>query len=232
MKILDLYCGAGLAAIGYKQAGFNVTGVDNEQKSCYAGDEFIMADVFDILKDIAFCRQFDAIHASPPCQKYSQSTALHRANGAVYPDLIELTRRWLDHIDLPYVIENVSAAPVRPDVVLYGHMFGLKVIRKRKFELGNWFMMQPVVPIVGGQVKTGDFCCVMGKGSYRANSSTPKGHRPKFDQGSINSTWAYAMGLPPGLKFKNTEIAEGIPPAYTKYIGSHLIEFLTINKAK
>lgn len=225
-KLLDLYSGAGLAAIGYKQAGFKVTGIDIDEKSCYAGDTWIQADVFDILSDIDFCRQFDAIHASPPCQRYSQSTAVFRAAGKWYPDLVQPTRVLLDKIGLPYVIENVPAAPVRPDIVLHGWMFGLKVMRRRHFELGNWFMMQPGVGQRIGSVKDGDFISIFGNGGYRTHSGQQPGWRPKFDKGKFLPTWHFAMGIPDFYKFKAAEISEGIPPAYTKYIGEHLSEYL------
>lgn len=226
MKLLDLYSGAGIAAIGYQQAGFHVTGVDNEIKSCYAGDTWINGDALEILSDLSFCRQFDAIHASPPCQKFSKSTAMFRAQGKVYPDLIQPTRELLQKIGLPYVIENVPTAPVRPDVVLKGFMFGLNVIRKRHFELGNWWMMQPGIPFKIGSLKSGDYSTIIGKGSYRNCKSLPKGHRPKHDKGSVVKTWMYAMGIPDGYIFRDVEISEGIPPAYTRYIGCNLIEFL------
>lgn len=219
MKLLDLYCGAGLAAIGYQQAGFHVTGVDIEAKSCYAGDVFLLGDALEVLKDLAFCRQFDLVHASPPCQKYSQSTVMFRAQGKVYADLIEPTREALELIGLPYVIENVPTAPVRPDIVLHGWMFGLNVMRKRHFELGNWWMMQPGVSKRIGSVKDGDFCTIIGKQGYRKYKGLPKNWRPKFDQGSGIKTWHFAMGIPEGYKFRDTEISEGIPPAYARYLG-------------
>lgn len=227
MKILDLYCGAGLAAIGYMQSGFHVTGVDIEKKSTYAGHRLIVADAISILSDVAFCRQFDAIHASPPCQQYSTSTAPFRAYGKQYQDLIGSTRILLDLIGKPYVIENVPGAPIRPDIVLHGWMFGLKVMRKRIFELGNWWMMQPGIPKRYGSVRTGDFITIIGNQGYRKYKGLPKGWRPQFDQGSGLKTWHYAMGIPDKYRFKDIEISEGIPPAYTKFIGENLISQLT-----
>lgn len=229
MKLLDVYSGAGLAAIGYKQAGFHVTGIDNEKKSCYAGDAWIQADAIQILSDVAFCRRFDAIHASPPCQKYSVSTSQFRAAGKVYADLVEPTRNLLDAIGRPYVIENVPTAPIRPDIVLHGWMFGLNVMRKRHFELGGWWMLQPGIPKRIGNIISGDFISVFGKASYRKSSNLPPGWRPKFFTGPVKQTWHFAMGIPPEYKFRDVEISEGIPPAYSKYIGSHLFEFLNSN---
>jgi len=226
-RLLDLYSGAGLAAIGYKQAGFHVTGVDIKKKTCYAGDTWIQADALQILSDVNFCRKFDAIHASPPCQLYSNSTAMFRAAGKEYPDLINQTRVHLENIGLPYIIENVPTAPIRSDIILHGWMFGLKVMRKRHFELGNWWMMQPGITNRFGNVKSGDFVTIIGKAGYRRYKGLSKNWRPKFDQGSVLKTWHYAMGIPDGYNFKDIEISEGIPPAYSHYIGQYLMEFLT-----
>ncbi len=229
-KLLDVYCGAGLAAIGYKQAGFHVTGVDNEKKTTYAGDVFILGDALEILRDVEFCRQFDAIHASPPCQKFSTSTALARSQGKTYPNLIPETRALLDEIGLPYIIENVPTAPIRPDIVLHGWMFGLHVMRKRAFEITGWWAMQPGVRQCPGSIKSGDFISVFGKAGYRRSREQcrirPIGWLPYFHQGTIRKTWAYAMGIPPEYDFKDTEISEGIPPAYSRYLGGLLMEHI------
>lgn len=219
MKLLDLYCGAGLAAIGYQQAGFHVTGVDIEAKSCYAGDVFLLGDALEVLKDLAFCRQFDLIHASPPCQRYSCSTAKFRKGGKVYADLVAETRAGLEATGVPYIIENVPAAPIRKDIVLRGDMFGLRVWKSRAFELGGWWMMQPGKATRAGSVLAGDYISIFGKMGYRKHSGQPPGWRPKFDKGSGVLTWSFAMGIPEGYKFRDTEISEGIPPAYAKYLG-------------
>lgn len=229
-KLLDLYCGAGLAAIGYKQAGFEVIGIDIERKSCYAGDFFIQGDALGVLKDICFMRQFDAIHASPPCQKYSQSTAPHRKKGKIYSDLIGETRAGLNLSGVPYIIENVPRAPIRADITLHGWMFGLNVMRQRNFELSGWWLMQPGISRRVGSVKAGDYCTIIGKQGYRKSKGLEKGWRPKFDQGTGLKTWHYAMGIPPEYWFRDVEISEGIPPAYTKYLGSYLMEFLNQKK--
>lgn len=226
MKILDLYSGCGLAAIGYSLAGFKVTGVDIQFQKNYPF-EFIQMDALEILKDQSFVRQFDAIHASPPCQAYSKSTAPFRSQGKVYPDLVNQTREYLTSYKIPFVIENVPFAPVRPDIKLKGHMFGLNVIRERWFETGHWFMMNHSFPPKKGSVKNGDYVCIIGNAGYRKYAALPKDWRPNFDQGSVIKTWLYAMGIPSGFgPFKDTEISEGIPPAYTAYIGRNLYEYL------
>lgn len=226
LRLLDIFSGAGLAAIGYHQAGWEVTGVDIVSQPRYPF-RHIQADALEILADVQYIRSnFDAIHASPPCQLYSVATAPQRAKGKQYPDLVAPVRQQLESIGLPWIIENVPNAPIRLDITLFGHMFGLRVIRRRHFEIGGWFALQPGIPQRVGTVLSGDFISIFGKVGYRKYSALPKNWRPSFDQGSIISTWHYAMGIPSQYKFRDIEISEGIPPAYTRYLGALLAEHI------
>lgn len=83
------------------------------------------------------------IHASPPCQLYSNSTAVAKSKNPEkeYSNICVDIKDYLRSINKPSVIENVLQAPIRNDIVLNGDMFRLKVLRSRKFELNNWFMM-------------------------------------------------------------------------------------------
>jgi DNA (cytosine-5)-methyltransferase 1 len=69
MKLLDLFSGAGGAAHGYMNAGFHVTGVDYHPQPRYAGHTFIYADAYEYVMEHG--AEYDIVHASPPCQKYS-----------------------------------------------------------------------------------------------------------------------------------------------------------------
>lgn len=134
--ILDLFCGAGGAAVGYYRAGFDVIGVDIEPQPHYPFT-FIRDDALDINLD-----GFDAIHASPPCQHYSD-LAHRNGNAADWPDLIPAVRAKLQAARVPYVIENVEGAPLVDPIMLCGTMFPpLRVIRHRLFE-SNVDLHQP-----------------------------------------------------------------------------------------
>jgi DNA (cytosine-5)-methyltransferase 1 len=67
-RLLDLFCGAGGAAMGYHRAGFEVVGIDNHPQPHYPFT-FIQADALDYVT--AHGDEYDMIHASPPCQRYS-----------------------------------------------------------------------------------------------------------------------------------------------------------------
>lgn len=210
-KLLDLYCGAGGAGTGYAQAGFDVVGVDICEQPNYPFF-FVQMDALDFLKN--FGHKFDAIHASPPCQRYSALSSGTNNRVENYPDLLPPTRELLDKVGKPYVIENVIGADMREDLLLCGLMFDLKVFRHRKFELGGWKTEAPDHPshkghrVSGwrhGVCYPGDMVAVYGDGGGK---------------GSVED-WQNAMGI--HWTSVKKEIAEAIPPAYTKFIGKELL---------
>ena len=80
LRVLDLYCGAGMAADGYAAAGFAPTGVDIFLRASYPY-EFVWGSALAILKNRDFVQQFDLIHASPPCQAHTRAKHLRSAQG-------------------------------------------------------------------------------------------------------------------------------------------------------
>ena len=138
MRLLDLFCGAGGAAVGYHRAGFEVVGVDLEPQPHFPF-EFHQADAMTYPLE-----NFDVIHASPPCQGYSRMRNLPWLRNKSYPLLIEPTRQRLLATDCLWVIENVMDAHL-PAGWLCGGMFGLSVYRHRAFET-NFFWLQPAHP--------------------------------------------------------------------------------------
>ena len=137
-KLLDLFCCQGGAAMGYHRAGFDVVGVDIELQPNYPF-EFVQADA--MLYAAIHGAEFDAIHASPPCQGETVLQFVNN-NRDSHPRLIEPAREVLDGIGIPYVIENVVGAELKDPVRLCGEMFSLGVIRHRLFET-NWPLEQP-----------------------------------------------------------------------------------------
>ena len=209
-KLLDLFCGAGGAGYGYKQAGFHVTGVDINPQPDYAGNEFIQGDALAYLA--AHGHEYDAIHASPPCQA---SSALTKGTnkGREYLNLIPATRALLALHNKPTVIENVQGSDLRRDLTLCGEMFDLRVIRHRYFELTGFpYLPTPHKPHRGrvagyrhGEWFDGPYFAVYGEGGGK---------------GTV-AQWQEAMGIPWTNNRKS--IAEAIPPAYTRFIGGQII---------
>lgn len=212
MKVLDLFCGAGGAATGYYRAGFTeITGVDVHQMPRYPF-RYIHADAIGFLK--MFGQQYDLIHASPPCQRYSVATR----NKNKYPDLLAPVRDALKATGKPYIIENVPGAPMENPVMLCGSMFGLKVYRHRLFESN--------IPLVTpGHQRHFDNCRGNGKGMSDKGFITVVGH----NAGICNSrgvTWEYVQQAM-GIDWMNRkELSQAIPPAYTEYLGRQVLEIL------
>lgn len=219
-KLLDLFCGAGGAARGYQLAGFHVTGVDIKPQPRYAGDRFVQGDALEYLID--HWREYDTIHASPPCQGYSE---MKHFTTQVYPKLIAITRALLQLTGKPYVIENVrgAAAELNAPIILCGHAFGLKTYRHRYFEVQPWILAPAHIkhndnsPQSGKGVSSKGFVSVVGSGGKRI----PK--QLLADHGFTTETeyLRYAMGID---WMNREELAESIPPAYSEYIGRHLFK--------
>lgn len=207
---LDLFSGAGGASRGLQRAGFGVVGVDIRPQPRYAGDHFIRADALAPPFDLG---AFVLVWASPPCQRFTDGAPARMRKGAVYPDLIGPTRALLRSHPLT-VIENIPKAPIRPDLVLHGHMFGLRVIRRRKFEI-SWPGFTLVPPLPKGLLREG-FVCVTGKG-------TPSGIRRMGLPNALVANRRDAMGIDWMTEF---ELSQAIPPAYSEFIGRQALAHL------
>jgi DNA (cytosine-5)-methyltransferase 1 len=213
-RLLDLFCGAGGAAMGYYRAGFDVVGVDIKKQPNYPF-EFIWDDALEAVTDLA-CG-FDAIHASPPCQHYMRSGMVRKD---LAPDLVGQTRIALETAGLPWVIENVPGAPIRPDIVLCGSMFGLGVRRHRWFET-NWSGPLMTLSCDHSLPITGVYGHPHGKGGAWRN-----GNKPMLP--SDLPTWCKAMGID---WMTAREISQAIPPAYTEHIGEYLLQAVETHEA-
>jgi DNA (cytosine-5)-methyltransferase 1 len=199
-RILDLFCGAGSASIGYERAGFEPVGIDILPQPSYSRKyEFIQCDAMDFVESVyAIRHMFQAIHASPPCQSYSAAT-MHLAYER--PRLIEPLRPMLDKIDIPYVIENVNGAPMLPGrtIMLCGTMFQKKIRRHRLFESN--------VPLV-----TCPWPC-----DHEAMGDV---FQDRHGKGFIEE-----MELT-GTQIGIVEARQSIPPYFTEYIGLQLKEHI------
>jgi DNA (cytosine-5)-methyltransferase 1 len=225
-RLLDLFCGAGGAAMGYHRAGFEVVGVDFAPQPRYPF-EFWQDDALRILQVQLHNGNtdgfnghwgFDAIHASPPCQAY---TAYKRRGGGVgdgYGDLIAETRELLWKTGLPWVIENVGGAPLRSPLMLCGSMFDppLDVQRHRYFE-SDWPIDDPPWPCRHG----------VWAARFPAATNRRENSRRTVEVGVWRiplETQKQAMGVDWDVTLE--ELSEMVPPAYTELIGAQLLAHL------
>lgn len=249
-RLLDLFCGAGGAAMGYHRAGFEVVGVDIKPQPNFPF-EFHQADALALVRDAslgcyhesahsllagrlkACLGEFDAIHASPPCQAYS---VLRRANiGTEYPDLVEPTRALLEASGLPYIIENVPGAPLRTSVILCGSMFDLKAkcedgtvrqLRRHRLFESNIHLWQPEC------AHDGEAIGVYGGGRSprwtfeKGATKDPYGRRGGYQGTMAEKSAAMDIDWMPGSR-----LSQAIPPAYTEYLGRQLLEHLSVGSA-
>jgi DNA (cytosine-5)-methyltransferase 1 len=234
-KLLDLYCKAGGAGMGYHRAGFEVTGVDIEPQKNYPF-KFIQADALDYVAQYGW--MYDAIHASPPCQAHSVITP----DKSKHVDLIPQTRYWLETIGVPYVIENVGGArkALRSPFMLCGSQFGLKVYRHRLFESNVFIFTLNHQPHHDRGLSAGHSISEKGFISIAGNFQTMRqwngeGKRPHVynkiadENGYVTLVghWTcaldyarYAMGID---WMDKKELTQAIPPAYTEFIGRQLM---------
>lgn len=199
MRLLDLFCGAGGAAMGYYRAGFTeIVGVDLHPQPNYPFT-FVQDDALDF--DLS---GFDFIHASPPCQAYSSLKRLGKRSGDGAFDLVAEVRDPLVESGIPYVIENVVGAPLLTPTVLCGSMFGLRVRRHRLFETSFPMLRpkcdhsQPSIGVYGDHPQ-------VSKGMNRARTIEQAQEAMEID-------W-----MPWG------SLTQAIPPAFTQFIAEQFI---------
>lgn len=219
--LLDLFCGAGGASAGYWRAGFDVIGVDIRPQPRYPF-LFYQHDAVELLDELLAGRavlgfllpDLAAIHASPPCQHYSGLSNCQPGTKERYPDLIGPVRERLIRTGLPYLIENVPHAPLIDPATLCGTSFGMRIRRHRLFEASFGL--------------PGTVCKHNGYVMNPHNTAGRNRMRELFGikQGDLSRAWCDEMGLC-WMKWENAR--EAIPPAFTEYIGHHLISHLAEN---
>lgn len=184
----------------------------------YPGVAFVKGDALDVLD--RYRDRVDAVHTSPPCQKWSHGNAANDTTG--YVDLLTPHRAALKETGLPYVIENGTRAPLVDPLILCGSMFGmtatdddgttLHLRRHRGFE-SNVLLVPPRpcshprgvqwAGSYGGARRDKHEARHVRKGGY-----VPPVHVLRL---LMQMGWADEHGL-----------FQAIPPTYTRWIGEQL----------
>jgi DNA (cytosine-5)-methyltransferase 1 len=228
-RLLDLFCGAGGAAMGYSRAGFEVVGVDIKPQPHFPFPWFIRGDALEALQVLVdgtsfnawFLEDFDAIHASPPCQAYTSLKSVRQDYN--YPDLLEPTRELLEQTGLPYVIENVPGSPIRGTLMLCGSSFGLGsgnyYLRRHRYFETNWDLGTLVPPCQHGRE------AILVAGHTSMTKVKPNGQARSYQGNAEERSEAMAIDW-----MNRDELAQAIPPAYTEFIGQQLMQHLIKNQ--
>lgn len=225
MRLLDLFCCAGGAAMGYHQAGFEVVGVDIKRQPHYPF-EFYQDDALMVLDTLLSksswhgydLDSFDAIHASPECKGYTNCNLSPKDR---YEQLIAPVRERLEQMDKPWIIENVLGAKrhMQASILLCGSMFGLCTRRHRLFESN--IPMPLLLPACNHKDAK---IAVYGHSVWDSSQTgTPRKDGRKRPDSVPLSVGRTAMGIDwMGID----ELAEALPPAYTKFLGEQIMAYL------
>lgn len=215
--MVELFAGEGGATAGYMQAGFRVIAVDLDSRALArnpAPDRHALDWQVGLDK---FAARADLIHASPPCQHWSQATRVS-GDPSAHPQLIAPVRAALQQTGKPYVIENVETAPLRADLTLCGSMFGLAVTAHgRTFGLRRHRIFELTFPAV--QPRCDHRWPAM---NVTGNSYGRLVKLDKLYKGTVaerrqlmRMPWASGRG-----------VQEAIPPVYAAYIAGQWIASL------
>jgi DNA (cytosine-5)-methyltransferase 1 len=205
MRILDLFCGAGGAAMGLHQAfpEAEITGVDIVDQPNYPF-RFVRGDVKTLALEYM---DVDFIWAGPVCKRYTRMTNCRTGVAETHPDDIAFVRAVLKYKGKPWVIENVPGSPLINPITLCGTMFGLELYRHRLFE-ASFPLVAPahtthtLKASRAGHWEPGTVMSVAGHFSPVSHAKT-------------------IMGIDWMVR---DELSQAIPPAYSRYIGEQFKE--------
>lgn len=224
-KLLDTFCCAGGCSEGYRRAGFEPYGIDIEDQPHYPFP-FLKMDALTAMdrllkgegltfsnSETLYLKDFVAIHASPPCQHYSQAFSPLLGYRKEHPDLVEPVRERLSKLKKPCVIENVPKSPLKNYIKLNGTMFGLKTVKERWFELHGFEILFAPAPFENtrGMIKDGKLVGIVGHFKSCPN---------EIIANKENLAAAYKIDW----VMNRHELRQAIPPVYTEFIGKHLMQ--------
>lgn len=231
-RLLDLFGGEGLAALGYRQAGWCVLSIENDPERIA---HHARADHLHVEQGDATTWPLDGVdaaHGSPPCTGHSTlRTVADAQRGApvdtawMLPHTIDRFRAWGG----PWIVENVTGARrgMPGPFKLCGTMFGL-VDGGWHLARHRWFASS--VPIQPDRACTCRGRKIIGVyGDLTENDRRCAGTRLNRPNGDMRAGVERARRLmqapaetsPRGLSL-------GLPVAYTRWLGAQLLTWTEV----
>jgi DNA (cytosine-5)-methyltransferase 1 len=218
-------------SVGYSRAGFDVYGVDILPHADYpfpmhVGDAVATLAALKSGEAVAFTQpgsgvealrleDFAAIHASPPCPRYSVATPDSYRDS--HPDLLGPILALLSDVPMPWVVENVPGAPMPAalTVMICGRAMGLRWTKRHRLFASSIALMSPG-------------CACSGEAPFGVTGDSPE-IRDYGRNGRKARSVAHAqevMGIDWMTRW--SDLADAIPPVYTQYIGEQLMDALVV----
>lgn len=215
--LLDAFCCAGAASMGYARAGFCVEGVDIADQPEYPFP-FVQDDAITWTRDHA--DEYDLIAGSPPCHDHSVLSSRSGLDGT--GDLLDEFLTVCRDSGKPWIVENVQGAADRMPgaLMLCGSEFGLKGEWKGR----TWWLARHRLFLASFDLWGAGGCNCWGKpvtGVYGWADDRPgraKGWKAPtpFAQQLLGTPWIT----------KRDRITQAIPPAYTEFLGEQAMAHL------
>lgn len=180
----------------------------------YPPGEFIQADALDYL--LHHGSEYDAIHASPPCQDHTALTNVtgkRHGTGWMLPATLHYLNLFYRHT--PWVVENVPGSGIENQLRLCGTEFELHVTSSRDGQtcwLRRHRYFASNLPLWGA-----GGCHCTGK---RIIGVYGHGEGARREKGTLRDR-RKVMGI---NWMTRDQLAQAIPPAYTEHIGRQIIE--------
>ena len=234
LRALDLFCCSGGVSYGLWLAGFDVVGVDINEKHLKnhpkeKGMKVIHGNVLDYLNE-DFIKDFDLIWASPPCQGFSGLGEANKQNFCEnttqkhkdYRNLFGTVQEFLENCGKPYILENVGGCKnyMKNPIIICGLDMKLLTFRDRYFQTnmplkGSRTIEDHVGAHTGHKVIShmkldGDVFSIVGHSGKR-------------------NFWNKKIGQEIlGIHWNATSLAirESIPPCYAKYLGVQAMKYI------
>jgi len=169
---------------------------------------------------------FAALHASPPCQKYSHGNVAN--DTSKMPDLIGPVRELFRATGLPYVIENVPRAPLIDPAIMCGSSLPavmdhdgteLFLRRHRHFETNFPLESSPC------------WCKLRKEKGYKVGGVYGGGRRNRWEAQNVRHG-GYCPSFDVQCQLMDIdwmtqkELNQALPPDYTEAIGTQLLQHL------